>query len=494
MENVKGSLVALAGAALLVTSLVSTAAHAGSEKAAKKAAVVDYWTPARRAAAQPRDLVIDHRGLGYLRRSDGSLQPYGHPLEAIEQGSRTPMAKPGSGDADTEAPVISDMDPAAGAQIGADYTLSAVVTDDIGLRSVSFIIRKNGGIAQSFTASSNGGDVFTVPLTGFSNGDWTWQVEAKDNAKRGGNITTSAEVSFTVDTSGGGGGGGGGGGEGVVTNSPWSGGDVQTAVGRLFYEMPSNPRRKRWAGYVCSGTVVTDPETDRSIILTASHCVYDDSSKAFARNVLFIPNQAETTGTRTDSNCDNDPLGCWVADFGVVDVNWTTRTFPDNIPWDYGFYVVDNDASSHSGPGDDVLESAAGALSIFFSQPAADDTANDGPGAPDYTHGMGYSYSDDPFFMYCAEDMNDLDSANWWLPSCDLSGGSSGGPWIQPLNETTGSGPIISVNSWGYTTSPGMAGPKLSGNSAECVFMEAKQSPLNTDFADGDAGVVKTCP
>ena len=57
-----------------------------------------------------------------------------------------------------------------------------------------------------------------------------------------------------------------------------------------------------------------------------------------------------------------------------------------------------------------------------------------------------------------------------------------------------GSGPIISVNSWGYTTSPGMAGPKLSGNSAECVFMEAKQSPLNTDFADGDAGVVKTCP
>ena len=61
--------------------------------------------------------------------------------------------------------------------------------------------------------------------------------------------------------------------------------------------------------------------------------------------------------------------------------------------------------------------------------------ANDGPGAPDYTHGMGYSYSDDPNFMYCAEDMENMDAANWWLPSCDLSGGSSGGGWFQPFDE-----------------------------------------------------------
>ena len=69
---------------------------------------------------------------------------------------------------------------------------------------------------------------------------------------------------------------------------------MQTAAGRLFYEMPSNPRRKRWGGYVCSGTVVSDGATGRSVILTASHCVYDDANKAFARNVLFIPNQAGT--------------------------------------------------------------------------------------------------------------------------------------------------------------------------------------------------------
>jgi hypothetical protein len=45
---------------------------------------------------------------------------------------------------------------------------------------------------------------------------------------------------------------------------------------------------------------------------TASHCVYDNVNMAFARNVLFIPDQADTTGTGTDFNCNNDPYGCWV--------------------------------------------------------------------------------------------------------------------------------------------------------------------------------------
>jgi hypothetical protein len=51
--------------------------------------------------------------------------------------------------------------------------------------------------------------------------------------------------------------------------------------------------------------------------------------------------------------------------------------------------------------------------------------------------------------MYCAEDMQQLDQANWWLGSCGLSGGSSGGPWMQPFSG--GMGSLISANSWGYT-------------------------------------------
>jgi hypothetical protein len=264
------------------------------------------------------------------------------------------------------------------------------------------------------------------------------------------------------------------GGSTVVKNAAWTaGGAVQNAAGRILFQMGADY-------FVCSGTAATDSTTGRSIIITAAHCTYDDVAKAFATNVLFIPNQDATTGTGTDFNCNNDPVGCWAPNFGVVDVNWTTRTFPDNIPWDYAYYVV-SDTGAHTGNGaNGALDAIAGSLPIDFLPPYFSVS-----GSLDYTRALGYSYSDDPNFMYCAEDMGTNGSANWWLKSCGLSGGSSGGPWVQPMNLTTGSGPIISVNSWGYTGRAGMAGPKLSGNSsAACLFNAAKTSSL------GGGGVV----
>jgi hypothetical protein len=87
-------------------------------------------------------------------------------------------------------------------------------------------------------------------------------------------------------------------------------------------------------------------------------------------------------------------------------------------------------------------------------------------------------------------------AVNWWLPSCELSGGSSGGAWVQPMNEETGIGPVISVNSWGYTTLPGMAGPKLDGGStAGCLFATAENTAwVDVSSADGSAGVNESCP
>jgi hypothetical protein len=207
---------------------------------------------------------------------------------------------------------------------------------------------------------------------------------------------------------------------------------------------------------------------------------------------LFIPDQANTTGSGTDLNCANDPIGCWVPSWGVVDVNWTTSVFPDNIPWDYAFYVVDDIGAHAQGlrTTSDVLDDAVdGGLPISFLSPYVDD----GETTYDYTHALGYSYSDDPNFMYCAEDMTTEGADNWWLPSCRLSGGSSGGPWIQPMNTNSGSGPVMSVNSWGYANSPGMAGPKLVGTSAECVYSTALDSaPAST--TDGDAaGIAVNC-
>lgn len=476
--------VVAAGATLLAASpatIAAPAAGANKGASAEHARVAAYWTPERRAAAIPRDLVIDERGLGYLRKPDGSLEPYGHTVAAAAGGTPTPMARPGGGD--TTGPVVTGTDPANGATIGAAYTFKATVTDPSGLRSVTFRVGPQGGRLQSFTASAGANGLYTVQLSGFTNGNWSWNVVAKDAAN---NTTTTPTINFSVNTAGGGGGGGTG---NVVTNAEYTGGGpIQNAVGRIYFEMPSNSRRTKWGGYVCSGTVVTDSTTGRSVIQTAAHCVYDDAYKAFARNVLFIPNQAGTTGAGTDRECSNDPLGCWSPSFGVVDENWTTRTFPDNIPWDYAYYVVD-DAGAHLGTtvSNQALDAAVTPMSISFSTPKFDVANSD----TDYSTALGYSYSEDPNFMYCAEDMQQLDDANWWLASCGLSGGSSGGPWMQPFSGGTGT--LISVNSWGYTNQPGMAGPKLSGTSASCVFGAAK-SATNVPTTDGDEGVVETCP
>ena len=73
-----------------------------------------------------------------------------------------------------------------------------------------------------------------------------------------------------------------------------------------------------------------------------------------------------------------------------------------------------------------------------------------------------------------------------------LSGGSSGGPWVQPLVE--GDGPIFSVNSWGYTGQPGMAGPLLHDTSAGCLFGKAKGQSLVDSTTVANRGVaVTTC-
>lgn len=464
---------------------------------------IEHWTPERRAQAIPRDLFIDERGLGYLRKPNGEFVPHGHetPVEKGSSGGISAFGKP-SGDSDTTPPIITVMDPIGGAEIGYSHIFKTTVTDDSGVKSVKFNITKDGGITQSFTPNAGAGNVWSIELLQFTNGKWTWDVVAKDNASKGGNTATSDSVSFTVDTSNSGGGGGGS--SDAITNSVWAdGGKVQTAAGRLYFEMPGNSKRKGpWSGYVCSGTVATDDILDsdgtlasdngRSIIITAAHCVYDDVNKAFARNVLFIPDQAGTTGTQTDLNCSNDPVGCWAPSGGLVDENWAINTFPANIKWDYAYYVV-NDSGSHTSDADglsgtkdsSILDSVAGSLTIDFTNAA--------PGVE--ATALGYSYSEDPKFMYCQEDMTVEGAVNWWLPSCELSGGSSGGSWLQPLS--VGDGSIISINSWGYTTAPGMAGPLLNGtSSAECVFGVAKSSVLSDLEAApyGDAGSVINCP
>ena len=65
----------------------------------------------------------------------------------------------------------------------------------------------------------------------------------------------------------------------------WKGevfGTVGTTTGKVLFQMGSSY-------YVCSASVVQDKKADLSVVLTAAHCVYDETAGGFAKNWMFIP-------------------------------------------------------------------------------------------------------------------------------------------------------------------------------------------------------------
>ena len=88
----------------------------------------------------------------------------------------------------------------------------------------------------------------------------------------------------------------------------------------------------------------------------------------------------------------------------MVDVNWITRTFPDNVAWDYAFYVVSDDGAHEGAGATSILDDAAGSLHVSFALPFVEDGISSA-NSVDFTHALGYSYTDDPNFMYCTEDI-----------------------------------------------------------------------------------------
>ena len=276
-------------------------------------------------------------------------------------------------------------------------------------------------------------------------------------------------------------------------------GVIQLSTGRILFFFDGNP-------YVCSGTVIKDPASDRTIILTAGHCAYQyqPGGGRFTEHALFIPNQVDTRGVVSNELCSDDPLGCWVPAFAVVHYEWTTKGFPYSVPWDYAYYVIPNDPAAHIGgfihEGQPelsrILEEIVEPIPIDFDwrvrESSVASTHLNLPG--EFAHGLGYSFNRDPSFRYCADAAGTRFGIstyeNLWMDGCAMTGGSSGGPWLKDT-DSEGRGTVISINSWGYASITGMAGPDFStasGSKAECLFEAAKNTPF--DDMVGKRGIV----
>jgi V8-like Glu-specific endopeptidase len=245
-----------------------------------------------------------------------------------------------------------------------------------------------------------------------------------------------------------------------VLGASWTGGGpILKLSGKVLFTMNSGD-------YICSGTLISDTANDRSIVITAGHCSYDAADGGFARNWTFYP-EFDTNATYT---CSQSKWGCWQATALVVH-NGFAQSGGFNTQattYDWSFAVLKN-----GGFGNNLAETAlGGTMAKSFGAPAVgSQTFNFGYPAAGKYHGYDLVYCSDQIF-------NDpLNSNLTFGVDCDMTGGSSGGPWL--ANFSSGNGTVDSVNSYGYSGQKKEYGPKFNSNTS-ATFSAALTASGNT--------------
>ncbi|WP_346960688.1 hypothetical protein [uncultured Arthrobacter sp.] len=193
-------------------------------------------------------------------------------------------------------------------------------------------------------------------------------------------------------------------------------------IGKVFFTMGGS-------NYVCSGNSVSS--SNKSTVSTAGHCV-NEGPGAFATNFVFVP--AYLNGAA--------PYGKWAANALYTPTQWSSA---GDMQYDTGFAVVDplngKNLSDVVGASGVQFNAARGLTYKSYGYPAA--SPFDGQSLISCTGPA----SDDP---------NNPQFNSQGIP-CDMTGGSSGGPWFIGTNS---SGYQNSINSYGYgTRSTVMYGP-----------------------------------
>jgi hypothetical protein len=258
---------------------------------------------------------------------------------------------------------------------------------------------------------------------------------------------------------------GGGGVSTTTVGASWTGGgEVLKTTGKVLFAMGGSY-------FVCSASVVDDTVAARSIILTAAHCVYDEAARAFATNWMFVPDydSAAPSLDTAGAFCARTTLCCWTASALVVAAGYASAgSFNDQaIVHDYAFAVVG--AGGKSGTAQ--LDATVGGHPMQFSALGAGaDTSLFG-----YPASGRYKGKD---LVYCRGPLGFDPSANntTYRVGCNMTGGSSGGPWFSPF--ASGSGTLMSVNSYGYSGLTAMHGPKLNAET-QTMFATAGTASAN---------------
>ncbi|MER6777569.1 MULTISPECIES: peptidase [unclassified Streptomyces] len=219
----------------------------------------------------------------------------------------------------------------------------------------------------------------------------------------------------------------------------WTGGGaVVKTSGRVFFTFGDRTAS-------CSGDSISS--ANGSTVITAGHCVKYQGT--WHTNWIFVP--AYENG--------NAPYGQWSATKTFATDQWAAS---EDMNMDVGLAVV----APLNGQN---LSQVVGAQGILF---------NGGYNKKMYSFGFPAAAPyDGTKLVYCSGNTGkDFLLTKDHSLGCNMTGGSSGGPWFQDFNEATGLGTQVSVNSFGYTFLPNrMFGPYF-GNEAKAAYDKAQNS------------------
>lgn len=239
---------------------------------------------------------------------------------------------------------------------------------------------------------------------------------------------------------------------GSVTGKSWTGGgSVLEKTGKVYFSLSGG-------NWQCSGSVVNDTRSGYSLVLTAGHCAVDETNGNFATNWMFIPNWDSDPATFSTACAANATLhGCWTAQGLVVHSGFRfAGGFNDEaVQHDWAFVVV-----GAGGYGSTQLDATVGSYPIGF------DTVSVGDRIQPFGYPAAGKYKGNDLTWCAGSVFTDryTDDTTWGV-TCNMTGGSSGGPMFEGLSETNGEGGTLSsLNSYGYSGDNSMYGPKFNAN------------------------------
>ncbi|CAF1197440.1 unnamed protein product [Adineta steineri] len=197
------------------------------------------------------------------------------------------------------------------------------------------------------------------------------------------------------------------------------------ASGRVFFNYGN-------MSYSCSGSVVTANNT--ATVVTAGHCVYDNDTKQWATNWIFVP----------DYNNGSAPYGIFTARILITTPEWKNNA---NFSYDVALAIMCPNNGTH------IQTKVGGGFTVSLNASQTGSTIVRGyPGNMNNAQTMSNctgSTTKPGTALLSPFSISGIKNYDGFEIYCTMGPGSSGGPWVRPFNSSTSLGLQVSGTSFG---------------------------------------------